>query len=113
MSQYQFTTHEHTIVLGWDPPLATYFAQVWKGDPGSPENVRCDHPDLEPEPLLCIGVRPEEIATVEALGESLKPYAEIPTELIGSLRGDRDHGPAQGKMEHPTPEAEPDLEAEF
>jgi hypothetical protein len=58
-------------------------------------------------------VRPEEIPTIEALGESLKTYAEIPTDLMGSLRGDRDHGSVRGELEIPTPEAEPDFEPEF
>src|SRR5438105_4387074 len=89
MSQYQFTSREHTIVLGWNPPLSTYFAQVWKGEPGSSENIPSDHLDYEPEPLFWIGVTREEIPTVETLAECLKPYATIPAELTATLRAER------------------------
>jgi hypothetical protein len=112
MSQYHFTSREHTIVLGWDPPLSTYFAQVWKGEPGSPENIPSDHPDYEPEPLLWIGVTREEIPTVETLAKCLKPYATIPAELTECLRAERSQSSEVGWQDDGQ-EHEPDHDPEI
>jgi hypothetical protein len=75
MSQHRFTTQEHTVVIGWDDPLQTFFAQVWPGH---------DDEDWE-EPLLWVGCRAGEVATIDALAEALEPFAEIPDEVAARL----------------------------
>jgi hypothetical protein len=93
MSRYKFTTSEHTIVVGWDDSLHTYFAQVWKGDPESEQNV-LDEEVGEPEPLFWSGTRPDEVRSLDALTASLTSYGQIPAETLKDLRCDyvRAHG---------------------
>jgi hypothetical protein len=77
--QHRFVTPSHTIVVGWDNPLQTFFAQVW---PGHDEEAWGD------EPELWAGCRVAEVPTVEALAELLKPCAELPAEVVTLLRRD-------------------------
>jgi hypothetical protein len=79
VSQHRFTTPQHTIILGWDDPLQTFFAQVWPGH--SEEGWE--------EPEHWVGCNLEEVPTIVALADQLKPFAEIPAEIADSLR--RDH----------------------
>jgi hypothetical protein len=87
MSQYQIRTREHTIVLGWDWPLQTYFATVWIEDWDSLKNfnpVSC-----EPEPLLRLGCKSGEVATVDELAGHLRPYLEFTAGMRSRLENDR------------------------
>ena len=88
MSRYTFTTAEHTVVVGWDRPLHTYFAQVWKGEPESEENIVKGQESLGPVPLLWTGTRLKQVPTVQDLADSLKPYGEIPSSIQESLERD-------------------------
>lgn len=93
MSRYKFTTQEHTIIIGWDEPLHTYFAQVWECDPESEQHAL--YQDLaEPEPVIWTGTGRDEVHTLDALAASLAPYGQIPLETRKSLRRDyvRSHG---------------------
>src|SRR5262249_7200752 len=56
-----------TVVIGWDNPLATLFAQVF--DPALEDDEEAD--------LLWIGTRPQEIPTIEALQAQLAGWAII------------------------------------
>ena len=60
MSRYKFKGRDprHTIVIGWDNPLETFFAQVWDGEPGDDYGVE-----------LWIGCEIGEIEDVEELAE--------------------------------------------
>jgi len=62
---------------GFDRPLATYFAQVFRGEP-----------DCETE-LLWAGTSPGELATPTQVIELLMPYCEIPPEFAQTLEIDR------------------------
>jgi hypothetical protein len=86
MSQHRFTTKEHTIVLGWDNPLQTFFAQVWPGHDD----------DAWEEPLLWVGCLAGELATIDALTGALEPFGEIPEDLVALLRQDYDQRDAVG-----------------
>jgi hypothetical protein len=79
MSRYTFRGEDprHTIVVGWDNPLLTYFAQVW--DERSSE-------DYEPE--LWVGCKIGEIETVDELAEVVAAYGELPAEIVASLEQD-------------------------
>jgi hypothetical protein len=50
------------VVVGWDPPLGTFFAQIFA--PQLPED--------EDDCIWRIGYRPNEVKTVERLGEALQ-----------------------------------------
>lgn len=93
MSQYKFATSTHTIIVGWDDPLHTYFAQVWNGDPESEETTHNQEVD-EPEPVLWTGTSSDEVPSLNALAASLATHGQIPSEILKGLRRDyvRSHG---------------------
>jgi hypothetical protein len=70
-----------SIVVGWDNPLVTFFAQV----------VRAEDPDRAEDDLiiLWVGTEPREVITVEDLARHLAPYAELPVDVADQLRRDR------------------------
>ena len=68
---------ELSIVVGWDSPLKSYFAQVWDG--GSPGSG---------ELRLWAGAGPDRIPTPEALAELVAPYGDIPAEVLEQLEED-------------------------
>jgi hypothetical protein len=78
-----------TVVVGWDNPLSTFFAQV--------ERVQ-DADDPRESVLLWIGSQPGEATQAEQLADPLAPYAELTPEFIELLRTDRaadaDRGPS-------------------
>jgi hypothetical protein len=71
---------QHSAVVGWDPPLNTFFAIVET------------HPGLgvpsEDRIVLWLGDR-EPISTPKALAEGLKPYATIDEITLVRLAADR------------------------
>ena len=69
-----------TVVVGWDNPLSTFFAQV--------ERIQEDDDRRDPI-LLWIGSELGEIAQAEQLAGPLARYAELTPELIERLRADR------------------------
>jgi len=77
MSRYTFTgSQPHLrIVVGWDRPLQTYFAQVWDGGKLEQGNL-----------LLWAGAGAEPVPTVEDLAELLAPFGAIPADVASQLR---------------------------
>jgi hypothetical protein len=77
-----------TVVVGWDNPYSTFFAQV--------ERIQNDD-DPRERVLLWIGSTPDEVRRAEGLTEVIAPYAELTAEHIEQLRADRaadaDRGP--------------------
>jgi hypothetical protein len=69
------------VVVGWDPPLATFFLQV--------EDLRKEDDEDEDPMVAWLGFEPDEIPTVEALAEKLAPWAEIPMETRLRLAAER------------------------
>jgi hypothetical protein len=81
MSRYTIggNTPELSIVLGWDNPLRSYFAQVWDG--GSPGSG---------ELKLWAGAGADRISTPEALAALVAPYGDIPATVLEQLEEDQD-----------------------
>lgn len=69
------------IVVGWDNPLQSFFAQVER--PEDPEE------DDDDPILLWVGATPREVITVEDLTRHLAPYAALPPEVAAQLRQER------------------------
>ena len=67
---------QYTCVVGYDPPLGTFFAQVWDQT----------LPATEEQVVLWVGTTLHEIPTVQALATDLRKYAVIPAESPGSSR---------------------------
>lgn len=72
------------LTVGWDPPLHTYFAQVYQPEPeGMCEDPDCDLRDVpgltqhrldqcqDNNPVVWIGLMGEEVRTVEDLADKL------------------------------------------
>jgi hypothetical protein len=66
-----------SIVVGWDNPLKTYFAQVWDG--GGPG---------QGELRLWIGAGRDRVPTAEALADLVAPYGELPADVLAQLEED-------------------------
>jgi hypothetical protein len=81
-------TPDLTVIVGWDNPLSTFFAQV--------ERLQNDDDPRDPI-LFWIGSGPGEVAQAEQLAGLLAPYAELTSELVEQLHADRaadaDRGP--------------------
>ena len=88
MSRYRMETGVFTVIVGWDPPLDTYFAQVW--DPRLQEH-------LDGGCVYWIGTHPGGIKTIEALQGAISSYVMLPREITAQLRRD------QAESKPPTP----------
>ena len=84
MSRYEIPGREPhlRLVVGWDRPLRTYFAQVW--------DERLPEVELEEDAIrLWVGCFAGEITSPEALAEAVKEYADFGPETLERLRNDR------------------------
>jgi hypothetical protein len=81
MSRYSLPPQQPglTVIVGWDNPLCTLFAQVF--DPSIEDD--------EAACLLWIGTAPEAIPTVAALQAQLAGWATIPPDIVDRLVRDQ------------------------
>jgi hypothetical protein len=81
MSRYNIPAQHPalTVTVGWDNPLATFFAQVF--NPSIEEDAEAC--------LLWIGTAPEAISTVAALQAQLTGWATIPPDIVDRLTRDQ------------------------
>ncbi|MBX9628259.1 MAG: hypothetical protein K2X82_30955 [Gemmataceae bacterium] len=88
MTRYEIRGREpHTaIVVGWDPPLATFFAQVW--------DERIESEKEEPE-LLWVGCFAREVPTVDDLAARVAPFVTLTPEFRQQLARDREREPGR------------------
>ncbi len=77
---------DHDVVVGWDPPLQTYFAIVL--DPTK------DEEDAAYNPLWLGADRFAEIDRVHDLQERLRPFADIEPAVMRQLIIDRNRDTA-------------------
>jgi hypothetical protein len=81
--------HGVTVVVGWDNPLMSFFAQV----------VRDQEEIDERDPVtVWVGAARGEVLRPEELAEPLAPYADLTAAHLAQLRADRaacaDRGPS-------------------
>jgi hypothetical protein len=81
MSRYSVPAQDPdlTVIVGWDNPLMTFFAQVF-------------NPSIEDDDeacLLWIGTAPQAISTVAALQVQLAGWAAIPPDIVDRLTRDQ------------------------
>ena len=88
MSRHCIATDPHEIVVGWDPPLQTYFLQII--DPAKSE---------EEELLLWLGAAPHDLPTVASLAVALVPYTVLPEELARQLETERAESPPPSPLQ--------------
>lgn len=84
MSRHEIAAHNkaHKVVVGWDPPLQTYFAQVI--------DRTADEAGWDDKFVLWVGCRPREIPEIDQLANIIRRHAGLETEMRGKLYGDRD-----------------------
>ena len=80
MSRYQILGRNpaHEVIVGWDPAIKSYFGQVF--DPGL---------DQEYNPVYTVGYQPGQIADLADLARLMERFADIDTEMLVMLTGDR------------------------
>jgi len=78
MSRHRIASDPTEIIVGWDPPLRTYFLQII--DPAKSE---------EEELVLWLGVTPGALPAVEDLVVALAPYAVLPVEFARKLETEK------------------------
>ena len=81
MSRYHIAAQDPrlTVIVGWDNPLSTLFAQVF--DPAIEDDEEAE--------ILWIGTMPQEIRTVAALQAQLVGWATIPDAIVACLTRDQ------------------------
>ena len=70
---------ELSIVVGWDKPLRSYFAQVWDGGSPGTGGLR-----------LWIRAGPDRVSTPEERAELVAPYGDIPEDVSEHLDDEYD-----------------------
>lgn len=89
MSRHEITAANpnHKIIIGWDPPLMTFFIQVINR-----KTEEADDKDGPDKFVYWAGLKPHEIYEIEDLVRHVRPYANIPHELRSTLYSDKDEG---------------------
>lgn len=90
MPRYELRGREPhwSVVVGWDNPLQTYFAQFWD------DRLNGVGEENGEEPVLWVGCYYAEVPTVSDLQHWLGEYVEIPPDIREQLRQDRAASPA-------------------
>lgn len=78
MSRHYISKKPLEIVVGWDPPLQTFFLQIL--DPTK---------DEENQFVQWRGTYPDELPTTESLAAALAPYAALTPELRQQLEDEK------------------------
>lgn len=73
----------YEVVVGWDNPLSTYFAQVFDRTKDEDDDHHC---------VLWLGAELGEIRTVNDLMEAVARYVDIPPDIVWRLYLDRMNG---------------------
>ena len=83
-----FNTEQFTVIVGWDNPLQTYFAQVW--------DSRLQDED-DKGGVFWVGTHPGSVRSVSDLAQVISGYAALPEDTKAQLERDR------SESEPPTP----------
>ena len=81
MSRYSIPAQDPdlTVIVGWDNPLLTFFAQVFNASIADDDEA-C---------VLWIGTAPQAISTVAALQAQLADWATMPVDIVDRLLRDQ------------------------
>lgn len=79
MSRHKLPTENprYEVVVGWDPPLQTYFAQVFDAEG-----------EEDDQPFIWLGADGRFVPWSE-IAAALAPYASVSRELMAALAEDR------------------------
>ena len=93
MSRYEveaLNAEQYAVIVGWDNPLQTYFAQVW-------DLNLLDEVEDDESCVAWVGAEVRSVPTVAALAQAIAAYAELPADIAAQLGRDRE------ASEPPTP----------
>ena len=88
MSRYEIPTRRPNLEceVGWDPPLGTFFAQVYDHDGPDPYG--------DGGLFFWVGTSYAQIPRAAELVERLAPWVEVDDQLVAALEADRAGDPA-------------------
>lgn len=91
MSRHQIPAYcvRHTIFVGWDSPLQTYFAVIEDGA----------IPDHQNPVIFQVGQSPHEITSPEKLCASINEYASLHPNTLRRLVEDRQNSPPPSALQ--------------
>jgi hypothetical protein len=81
---------EHRIVVGWDSPLASFFAEVTDLNlEAAIERGECSEEEVDAT-ILWVGTTLGELPTLEHLQAAIAPFAILSTDIVEQLQSDYD-----------------------
>lgn len=89
MSRHYVRTKPEEIIVGWDPPLQTYFFQI----------IGPEREEEEDDLVIWVGASPSELPTVESLAVALAPYATLSAELAHKLEVEKADSPLPSDLQ--------------
>ena len=75
-----FETGQFTVIVGWDNPLQTYFAQVWDAELKDEIDGGC---------VFWVGTHPGSVRSVRDLAQVMSVYALLPEDLATELEQEK------------------------
>ena len=91
MSRYKvdaIDTQHYAVIVGWDNPIQTFFAQVWDLAKEEKDDEAC---------VFWVGTHAGSVPTVTALAQAISAYAVLPADIATQLERD------QASSASPTP----------
>jgi hypothetical protein len=84
VSRYEVTarTARHKVIVGWDPPMQTYFGQVI--------DRRKEETDPDNKIVLWVGTSLRQLSEVEQLARRLAPFAGLSEDERARLASDKE-----------------------
>ena len=81
MSRYTIPAQDprYEVIVGWDPPMQTYFGQVFL--------ITTEEDDTAC--VLWVGLEVQALTTVAALQDALQAYATLPAAVVAQLEHDQ------------------------
>jgi hypothetical protein len=81
---------EHRIVVGWDSPLASFFAEVTDLNvEATIERGECSEEEVDAT-ILWVGTKLGELPTLEHLQAAIAPFALLSADIVEQLQSDHD-----------------------
>lgn len=94
MSRHEIEARDparHRVIVGWDPPLQTYFVHVIDR---RREAIDDDRPGRSDKFDLWVGAKWRELYEIDELARHLAPYAELTNLMRAKLYRDKDDNQA-------------------
>ena len=93
MSRYAISPNDRRfqVIVGWDAPLTTFFAQVFA--------LTVDAEEDDAACVLWVGLEVQALTTVAALQDALQAYATLPAAVVAQLQHDQASTPPRSALQ--------------